>query len=177
MQGRSYPPDCPVAREDLRYLQVLHRNAEGQVLVGEMIAGRQVADELLEILRELFDAGYPIERMRLVELYDGDDEASMQANNSSCFNYRSISTTQLPSKHGRGEAGDINPLYNPSIRTRADGSRLIEPATGTPYLDRSGDFPYKIVRGDPCWQAFRRHGFVWGGGWASRKDYQHFEKP
>lgn len=177
MQGRSYPPDCPVAREDLRYLRVLHRNAEGQALVGEMVVGRMVADDVLEILRELFKAAYPIEHMRLVDLYDGDDEASMRANNSSCFNYRHIATTQLVSKHGLGEAVDINPLYNPSQRILADGTVLVEPATGTPYLDRSGDFPYKIERGDLCWQLFRAHGFVWGGGWARRKDYQHFEKP
>jgi len=177
MQGRTYPTDCPIAREDLRYLTVLHRNAEGQALVGEMIVGARVADDVLEILRGLFKAGYPIERMRLVDLYDGDDEASMRANNSSCFNFRYISTTRTVSKHGRGEAVDINPLYNPSRRTLADGTELVEPATGAPYLDRSGDFPYKIERGDVCWRLFREHGFVWGGGWARRKDYQHFEKP
>ena len=177
MQGRSYPSDCPVRREDLRYLRVLHRDAAGQALVGEMIVGKRIAGDVLEILRALFDAGYPIERMRLVDGYDADDETSMRANNSSCFNFRYISHTTTVSKHGLGEAVDINPLYNPYHKFLPDGTEVIEPATGAPYLDRSGDFPYKIEKGDLCYRMFRRHGFNWGGEWTSRKDYQHFEKP
>ena len=54
--------------------------------------------------------------------------------------------------------------------------RVIEPAAGAPYLDRDADFPYKIERGDLCYNLFISHGFEWGGDWPDRKDYQHFEK-
>ena len=60
-------------------------------------------------------------------------------------------------------------------RDGADGVRLIEPATGEPYCDRSWDFPYKITHDDLCFRLFTEAGFEWGGDWTTRKDYQHFE--
>ena len=176
MSGRSYKDGCPVAVEDLRYLRVLHKDLSGRTLVGEMVANRSIADDLLEIFRVLYDAGYPIERMRLIDDYDGDDEASMLANNSSCFNYRRKAHMSSVSKHAYGEAVDINPLYNPYYRVTPAGARIVEPASAAPYVDRAADFPYKIERGDLCHRLFLEHGFHWGGSWTRSKDYQHFER-
>ena len=176
MSGRSYKDGCPVAVDDLRYLRVLHKDLSGRTLVGEMVANRSIADDLLEIFRALYDAGYPIERMRLIDDYDGDDEASMLANNSSCFNYRRKAHMISVSKHAYGEAVDINPLYNPYYRVTPAGARIIEPASAAPYVDRAADFPYKIERGDLCHRLFLEHGFHWGGSWTRSKDYQHFER-
>ena len=175
IDGRSYKEGCPVAVEDLRYLRVLHKDLSGRTLVGEMIANKSISDDLLEIFRALYDAGYPIERMRLIDDYDADDEASMLANNSSCFNYRRKAHMSAVSKHAYGEAVDINPLYNPYYRVTPAGARIVEPAASTPYVDRTGDFPYKIERGDLCHRLFLEHGFHWGGSWTRSKDYQHFE--
>ena len=113
--------------------------------------------------------------MRLIDNYEADDELSMRDNNSSAFNFRFISHTTKVSKHGLGLAVDINTLYNPYTKTLRDGTRIVEPATGEPYLDREASFPYKIVRGDLCWRLFTERGFTWGGDWTSVKDYQHFE--
>jgi len=176
IDGRSYKEGCPVAVEDLRYLRVLHKDIDGCTIVGEMIANQSIADDLLEIFRALYDAGYPIERMRLIDDYDADDETSMLDNNSSCFNYRRKAHMSSVSKHAYGEAVDINPLYNPYYRVTASGARIIEPAAGAAYVDRSGDFPYKIERGDLCHRLFLEHGFHWGGTWTRSKDYQHFER-
>ena len=176
MSGRSYKDGCPVAVEDLRYLRVLHKDLSGRTLVGEMVANRSIADDLLEIFRALYDAGYPIERMRLIDDYDGDDETSMLANNTSCFNFRRKARMSAVSKHAYGEAVDINPLYNPYYRVTPAGARIVEPASGAPYVDRDADFPYKIVRGDLCHRLFLEHGFHWGGSWTRSKDYQHFER-
>ncbi|MBQ9400496.1 MAG: M15 family metallopeptidase [Bacteroidales bacterium] len=176
MQGKSYKADCPVPREDLRYITVLHRDIEGRAIVGEMVVSALISADLLEIFRALYEASYPIERMRLVDLYDADDETSMRANNSSCFNFRFITGSTKVSKHGLGLAVDINTLYNPYHKVRPDGSDHVEPATAVPYLDRTADFPYKIVKGDLCYRLFIEHGFTWGGEWTSLKDYQHFEK-
>ena len=176
MSGRSYKDGCPVAVEDLRYLRVLHKDLSGRTLVGEMVANRSIADDLLEIFCVLYDAGYPIERMRLIDDYDGDDEASMLANNSSCFNYRRKAHMSSVSKHAYGEAVDINPLYNPYYRVTPAGARIVEPASAAPYVDRAADFPYKIERGDLCHRLFLEHGFHWGGSWTRSKDYQHFER-
>ena len=175
MQGKSYKDDCTIPRDDLRYIHVLHKNIEGETLEGEMVCSTLIAEDLLEIFRELYEQSYPIEKMRLIDEYDANDELSMTDNNSSCFNYRTISHTNKISKHGLGIAVDINTLYNPYTKV-VDGERIIEPAAGAPYLDRDADFPYKIERGDLCYNLFISHGFEWGGDWTDRKDYQHFEK-
>lgn len=176
MDGRSYKDDCPVPVDDLRYLRVLHRDLAGRILVGEMVANKSIAGDLSEIFRALYDASYPIERMRLIDDYDADDEASMQANNSSCFNYRRKSRMSALSKHAYGEAVDINPLYNPYYRVTSAGARIVQPSSAADYLDRDATFPYKIERGDLCHRLFLEHGFHWGGSWTRSKDYQHFER-
>ena len=92
------------------------------------------------------------------------------------FNFRFISHTTTISKHGRGLAVDINPLYNPYIK-EVNGQRSLEPSTAEPYVDRTADFPYKIDHNDLCYKLFMEHGFEWGGDWENAKDYQHFEVP
>lgn len=176
MKGKSYKDDCNVPIEDLRYIHILHKDLEGNTLEGEMVCHEVIAEDLLEIFEELYLNNYPIERVELVDNYDADDETSMTANNSSCFNYRCISHTTKISKHGLGIAVDINPLYNPYTKI-VDGTRTIEPAAGAPYLDREADFPYKIDENDLCYKLFIEHGFQWGGSWTNSKDYQHFELP
>lgn len=177
MQGKSFKADCTVPRAQLRYLTCLHIDLQGRIFVGEMVVNECIAESVLSILHQLFEARYPIERMRLIDYYDADDEQSMCANNSSAFNFRYVSHTRNISKHGLGMAVDINPLYNPYHKILANGTEVIEPATGARYLDRQQDFPYKIVKGDLCYRLFKQHGFVWGGDWTNRKDYQHFERP
>ena len=174
--GKSFREDCTLPREDLRYLHVLHVDPEGVEHEGEMIVNYHIAKDVLEILRQLYEAEYPIERIRLVDEYDADDELSMEDNNSSSFNFRFISHTTKISKHGLGLAVDINPLYNPYTKI-VDGVCTVEPITGEPYLDRDADFPCKIDHEDLCFRLFTGHGFEWGGDWEDLKDYQHFEIP
>lgn len=175
MQGKSYKKDCTVRRDLLRYVRCLHKDLQGQSIVGEMVVNQKIAEDILDILLHLYEASYPIERMRLIDYYDADDEASMRANNSSSFNFRFISHTRRVSKHGLGMAVDINPLYNPYHKTLANGSELVEPIEGRAYLDRTKPFDYKIEKGDLCYRLFILHGFTWGGNWRTCKDWQHFE--
>lgn len=173
MSGKSYHACTPVARSDLRYLRLLHYNSEEKILFGELICNRSIADDLLEIFRQLFDARYPIERMKLISNYGGNDEASMTANNTSCFNSRNIAGASKPSYHSFGLAIDINPLYNPYIKTRNGEIVRILPQAAK-YSNTNS--PYRIVEGDLCYRLFIAHGFKWGGSWRTVKDYQHFEK-
>ena len=176
IKGKSFKDDCTLPKDDLRYLHVLHKDLNGKEHAGEMIVNVHIAETVLGILKKLYEANYPIEKMRLVDEYDADDEASMEDNNSSAFNFRFISHTTRISKHGLGLAVDINTLYNPYTKI-VDGERIIEPVTAEPYLDRDADFPYKIEKGDLCYKLFIEAGFEWGGEWEDRKDYQHFEIP
>ena len=175
MQGKSYKADCTLPRENLRYIHVLHVGFDNQVHEGELVVNKDIADDVLEIFKELYEAGYQIEKVRLVDEYDADDEASMSDNNSSAFNFRFISHTTKISKHGMGMAVDINTLYNPYVKT-VDGELSIEPANAADYVDRSKDFSHKIDHDDLCYKLFTEHGFEWGGDWTHSKDYQHFEK-
>ena len=174
MQGKSFKADCTVPRTKLRYLHVLHKTLDGATKEGELVCNVKIADVLLGIFKDLYAANYPIEKIRLIDEYDADDEKSMSDNNSSCFNFRFISHTTTVSKHGAGLAVDINPLYNPYYKL-VNGKPNIEPLNSAPYLDRSKNFPYKIDHNDLAYKLFTSRGFEWGGDWKGVKDWQHFE--
>ena len=115
MQGKSFKDNCTVPREDLRYLKVLHVGFDGKTHIGELVVNRLIADDVLDIFKQLYEAGYEIEKIRLIDEYDADDEKSMSDNNSSAFNFRYISYSTKLSKHALGLAVDINTLYNPYV--------------------------------------------------------------
>ena len=175
MQGKTYKDNPYIGRDDLRHIRALHWDYDGKIHIGEMIVNKQIADVVVRIFRQLYDAHYPIQRMLLPDVYDADDEKQMRDNNSSCFCYRAIAGSSKLSKHARGLAVDINTLYNPYYKDRSDGTRFIQPATAAAYCDRTGNFPYKIDENDLCLKLFTEAGFEWGGTWTSCKDYQHFE--
>ena len=174
IDGKSYKKNCPLPLDELRYLHVLHKNLNGETSEGELICNVKIARPLTEIFQKLYDENYPIEKIRLIDEYDADDELSMRDNNSSCFNFRYVSFTNRISLHGYGLAVDINPRYNPYIKT-VDGKKIIAPDNSADFEDREKIFPYKIEANDLCCKLFAAHGFLWGGDcWDDEKDYQHF---
>lgn len=174
MQGKSYKENCTVPREELRYLHILHVGFDNNTHEGELIVNKRIAGDVLDIFKELYKAGYQIEKVRLIDEYNAQDELSMRDNNSSAFNFRYISYSTTLSKHAMGLAVDINTLYNPYIK-QVDGRLNIEPANAVNYVDRNRQFPHKIDHQDLCYKLFTKHGFEWGGDWEDSKDYQHFE--
>lgn len=175
MEGKSFGADCTVPREDLRYLRLLHVDAESHIKVGELVVHRKVADEVLDIFLQLYEAGYPIRKMRLVDDYDASDDASCADDNTSSFNYRLIAGTSELSNHAHGLAIDINPFENPYC---VWSMGVISPDGSARFADRSLREPYMIHTDDLCYQLFVSYGWSWGGNWSgSVTDYQHFEKP
>lgn len=177
--GISYPGNgCTVPYEDLNYVGLKYIDFDGQVQTGELICNKAVAQDMVEIFYELYRNEYQLERVRLIDEYNGDDTASMAENNTSCFNYRVVDGTTSLSKHAYGLAIDVNPYYNPYVvfGRNADGSDYISPPGSEVYADRSQNFAYKIDENDLCYRLFTEHGFTWGGNWNSSKDYQHFQK-
>lgn len=172
--GKSYKENCTIPKEDLKYLHLLHKDLDGNIHEGEMIVNAAIAETVISIFEELYENNYPIEKIKLIDEYNADDELSMEDNNSSAFNFRYISHTTTVSNHGLGLAIDINPLYNPYTKMVGD-MRSIEPINAEPYLDREKDFPYKIDENDLAYKLFIKNGFEWGGNWTHSKDYQHFE--
>ena len=174
----SDPATLQISYDDLRYLKVLYYDFDGNVQEGELICNVSIAEDLKEIFYELYRNQYPIQSIRLIDDYNGDDTASMEANNTSCFNYRVVDGTTSLSKHALGCAIDINPFYNPYVvfDKTGNGQDYISPKGGEIYADRSKEFSYKIDEQDLCYRLFKEHGFTWGGSWNSCKDYQHFQK-
>ena len=70
MQGKSFKDNCTVPREDLRYLKVLHVGFDGETHTGELVVSRLIADDVLDIFKQLYEAGYEIEKIRLIDEYD-----------------------------------------------------------------------------------------------------------
>lgn len=174
MYNKSYKSDCIIPRKDLRYLHVLHKTINDQSKEGELIVNYHIANIALNIFKELYNNNYPIEKIELIDNYDADDNKSMTANNSSCFNYRVVSNSKTLSKHAYGLAIDINPLYNPYV-TKSNQILKVEPSIGKEYADRTKNFNYKIEPNDICVKTFKKYGFEWAGEWSYPKDYQHFE--
>jgi hypothetical protein len=168
--GSSWRPGCPVAVEDLRRLDLVHWDDEGNAANGVLVVHADHADDMVTVFAALFDAGFPIHSMQPITDFDGDDDASMRANNTSAFNCREISGRPgVWSQHAHGGALDINPLVNPWVR----GSR-VDPPEGSAHLERDPAVDGLIVAGDVVTRAFADIGWGWGGDWTSTKDYQHF---
>ncbi len=170
----SHHPGCPVELRDLRYLQMTYLGFDGAAHTGEMVVHEKYAAAVVDVFRRLYDARWPIQRMRLVDDYRGNDERSMAANNTSGYNCRRIAGRDVLSAHAYGAAIDINPVQNPYL-TRSS----VHPPAAARYatIDRSQDarVPFGAIQdGDVVVRAFARIGWEWGGRWPAPKDYQHF---
>lgn len=176
IRGVSYKENPDITMDELRYVRVLYFDFNGHVQEGELIVHQCIAYQTMKVFYQLYKWEYPIESVRLIEDYEGDDQLSMEANNSSAFNYRTIEGRSELSKHALGLAIDINPRINPYVRE--DG---YFPKNATEYLERNkklckGKHADKMIqKNDLAYKIFKRNGFLWGGEWEDSKDYQHFE--
>ena len=174
MTGVSWHPGCPVALDDLRLLTLPHRTFDGGTATGVLVSHHEVADTLVTVFARLHEIGYPVRLMEPVDVYGGDDHASIEADNTSCFNGRPEEGSERWSQHALGWAVDLNPLENPYVY--ADGTTT-HPRSEH-YLDRSvRRHPAVLLDGDPAVAAFEDAGWHWGGRWEGPvKDHQHFSR-
>jgi hypothetical protein len=171
MEEASWRPGCPVPLEELRSVSLRHWAFDGAIHDGEMIVHAAVADDVVRAFAAVFEARFPIERMEPIDRFDGDDDRSMSANNSTGFNGREVALEPGTwSRHAYGLAIDLNPVQNPYVRR--DGS--VRPPKAEPFLDRDRRAPGVIRAGDGVVRAFAEIGWGWGGDWEPHKDYQHF---
>lgn len=179
--GKSYRDNDNINLENLRYLKLLHYNFEHKIQVGEMIVNVSICEDILHIFKELFNEEYEIQSIYLIDNYwTGDavstDTASIEANNTSCFNYREVTGGSVLSRHAYGCAVDINPQQNPYVWYEG-GEACWTHENATPYINRDNkNDSHIITAGDLCYSIFEKYGFAWGGNWTNPVDYQHFEK-
>lgn len=162
----SWRPGCPVPLAGLRYVTLTYQGFDGRAHTGELVVRRDLARAVVSAFRRLYAQRFPIRRMRLVDDYRGNDNASMNANNTSAFNCRAVTGGSAWSQHSYGGAIDINPVQNPYVT----GSN-VAPTQGASYVDRT---PLRRGMFTPAARsAFTDLGWGWGGRWRSLKDYMH----
>jgi poly-gamma-glutamate synthesis protein (capsule biosynthesis protein) len=169
MEGVSWhgeDPRCP-CWADLAYLQLDHVTFEGTAR-GELVVAAALAPRTVTLFRRLWQLGFPIRQLRLVDDFAASDEASMAAGNSSAFNFRVVAGTDVLSHHALGRAIDINPIENP-WRKR---DRIV-PEAGRAFADRGAIRPGMIVRPGPVAAVFDELGWEWGGDWRHSFDDHH----
>jgi hypothetical protein len=166
----SWHEGCPVDIAHLRAVTADHFDFAGKIEQGTIIVNEDAADAVRAVLEKLFAARYPIAKMVPIDAFDGDDDRSMAANNTSGFNCREVAGKPgVWSQHAYGRAIDLNPVQNPYVK---DG--VVSPSEGRRYADRSLSDPGIIHEGDAVVRAFDEMGWHWGGRWKHEIDYQHF---
>ena len=171
MRGISWHRGCPVGLSDLRLLTLDFWGFGGRLRAGRLIVHETQAWRIKRVFRRLFDAGFRIRQMVPIDVYDGNDRRSMEADNTSGFNCRFVSGTTRWSQHAYGKAIDINPIENPYV----SGSH-VSPTAGAPFADRTKRARGMIHGGDEVVRAFANANWKWGGYWTSYKDYMHFSR-
>ena len=170
MTGRSWHQGCPLALDDLRLVRARHWGFDGRVHTGRLVVASDVARSVVDVLRRLYAARFPIRRMVPVDAYGASDFRSIEADNTSAFNCRYVDGTTRWSEHSYGRAIDLNPIENPYVTTAGTTSH---PASRR-YLRRSPYRPGMAVENGVVVRAFDAVGWGWGGRWSGDRDYQHF---
>jgi hypothetical protein len=170
MTGRSWHRGCPVALDDLRLVRARHWGFDARVHTGRLVVAADVARPVLDVLRRLYAARFPIRRMVPVEAYGASDFRSIEADNTSAFNCRYVEGTTRWSEHSYGRAIDLNPIENPYVTAAGTTAHR----ASRPYLRRAPYRPGMAVEGGVAVRAFEAAGWGWGGRWSGDRDYQHF---
>jgi hypothetical protein len=163
-------PECPARRRDLRRVRIDHVGFDGDVHRGTLVVNEDITASIVRVFTRLFEERFPIRKMRPVEVYGGDVNASLAADNTSAYNCRQLDQINAPvleSPHANGRAIDINPVENPWVDLRCDcwlpgrEHRRRTPGKG------------KILRGGLVWRVFVDEGWIWQN--IDVPDYMHFD--
>lgn len=177
IKTKVWTSECPVPLERLSLLTLPYYNFDGIKCVGEMVVLYDISEIVIDIFAQLMAIKFPIRKMKAIHHYHGDDNASMEDDNTSCFNYRNIPNTQMISKHSYGLAIDINPRENPYIVYKVDEDNAyaqIFPKSGLSFVNRIMDNRPGMV--EDIVDIFKSKGFSWGGEWRNKCiDWHHFE--
>lgn len=163
---------CPISPHDLVNLQLPYWGLDHQTHQGILVVNKTVEDQVIQIFEILYQAKFPIAKMKPLEDYDNNDQKALEDNDTFGYSCRTITGYKnLFSKHAYGLAVDINPVFNPYIK-----NNIILPSNSKFYINRNLNQPGMIHPNSVVTDAFEEYGWQWGGYWHSQKDYQHFEK-
>ena len=167
----SWREGCPVTPDQLVYLTLTHHGFDGRLHTGEMIVNQAVADDVVEVFGQLYEAGFPIEQMRVIRAEEIDAHPTGDFNDTTAFVCRPAVGSSSWSQHAYGLAIDINPFHNPYVK-----GDVVLPELASAYVDREEVRPGMINEGDVVTRAFDAIGWGWGGRWSSLDDWMHFSR-
>jgi peptidoglycan L-alanyl-D-glutamate endopeptidase CwlK len=201
---KNLSKDCPdeiLVRQQL--LRVFYFGADEKLHQGQVVVHEELAQDVSDLFKMIVQHRLPIGSVIPMSapqfsvreysargVFDTrwDDCRSMEADNSSAFNYRRIVTPSGEKKtlslHGLGMALDINPAHNPCYgdplfhdkvtfsKEAAAGYRGKLPSNGIYDPEDSATMTsrHQIV------QFLTERGWTWGGSWGDPLDYHHFQK-
>lgn len=166
----SWEQQCPVALDDLAYITMTYWGFDQRPHNGEMLIHRDLAEEVVDVFEQIYDARFPIEEMRVISRAERDAHTTGDHNITSGFTCRRVvGAATVWSEHAKGLAVDINPFHNPFIK----GEELF-PELSEAYLDRAWERPGMINDDSFIVDAFKDLGWTWGGDWTGREDWMHF---
>lgn len=170
-QALDYP-DCPKGILELQAVESVKYLFEDNFYEGQIVICKELAQDVTDLFDFILtlpeEHRFPIESVKPIILYNNDDELSMQANNSSGFNYRNVEGQDILSKHAFGLAIDLNPRQNPVM---VDG-KITQPQNGTYDPEQPGT----LYAGHPIVEFLKARGWIWLGDREHNPDYQHFYK-
>lgn len=170
--------ECPPAiakRQEL--VEVSYFARDGRLHKGQLVLDSSLVEDARAVFEVIRQTRFPVESVIPIAhqafARDGraDDLKSMEANNTSGFNFRPQTGSRKLSAHACGLAIDLNPGQNPYAKGRG-AARIVLPP-GAVY-DRS--VPGTLTADHPVTRKFKELGWKWGGEFRSLKDFQHFEK-
>ncbi len=164
LAGKEIPANIKV---NLRLVDVYYYSFDGKLHGGKIVVNKDLVKDVKWLFEKIKENKFPVDKVIPVVKFHWSDEKSMEANNSSAFNYRFVANTTRLSNHSTGRAIDINPWQNPQIIrgvASPEGARYNPEAKGT------------ITINSVVVKLFKKRGWDWGGDWKTRTDYQHFEK-
>ncbi len=165
----SWLAECPVTLDELSYLTMSHFGFDQKFHTGEMIVNTSVAEQVVEVFRDLHEARFPIEQMRVITKEEIDAHPTGDWNDTTSFVCRPAVGSESWSQHAYGFAVDVNPFHNPYLK-----GDLVLPELASAYTDRDTVRVGMIVPGDVVTESFGGIGWGWGGNWSSLKDWMHF---
>ncbi|MGH9136451.1 MAG: M15 family metallopeptidase [Acidimicrobiales bacterium] len=165
----TWEPACPVTLEELRYVTAAFWGFDDRPHTGELLVNASAADDIVEVFRQLHDARFPIEEMRITRADELDLHPTGDGNDTGAFVCRPSRGSTSWSQHAYGLAVDVNPFHNPY--TRDD---LVLPELASAYVDRAHERPGMIRPGDVVVSVFASIGWEWGGDWSRPVDLMHF---
>ena len=172
-QALAQNPEFPCPPEILeaqRLIPVRYFSFDSRLHLGQIVINEELVEEVSALFNLILKIRFPLTSVIPVvdSRFHWDDILSMEADNSSGFNYRRVVNKDRLSRHAYGYAIDIGPRQNPyypeGMPVLPSGAVYDPLAPGT-FLPRS-----EIVR------FMKARGWNWRGE-SEERDYHHFDKP